>query len=133
LESSTQSGITRWREFLADEKKKISEQQNNMIFDAVEYQERSEAGESLLMRKGVIVRHLVMPDCVEDSKRVISYLLKTYGGQIFISIMCSEIFFFSSARNSALLPSLPAARSKTNSGSPTCRTISAIAALAQVK
>lgn len=74
-------------EFLADEKKKISEQQNNMIFDAVEYQERSEAGESLLMRKGVIVRHLVMPDCVEDSKRVISYLLKTYGGQIFISIM----------------------------------------------
>ena len=52
-------------EFLADEKKKILEQQNNMIFDAAEYQERSEAGESLLMRKGVIVRHLVMPDCVE--------------------------------------------------------------------
>ena len=74
-------------EFLADEKKKISEQQNNMIFDAAEYQERSEAGEPLLMRKGVIVRHLVMPDCVEDSKRVISYLLKTYGGRIFISIM----------------------------------------------
>ena len=74
-------------EFLAAEKKKISEQQNNMIFDAAEYQERSEAGESLLMRKGVIVRHLVMPDCVEDSKRVISYLLKTYGGRIFISIM----------------------------------------------
>ena len=74
-------------EFLADEKKKISEQQNNMIFDAAEYQERSEAGASLLMRKGVIVRHLVMPGCVEDSKRVISYLLKTYGNQIFISIM----------------------------------------------
>lgn len=74
-------------EFPADEKKKISEQQNNMIFDAAEYQEHSEAGESLLMRKGVIVRHLVMPDCVEDSKRVISYLLKTYGGRIFISIM----------------------------------------------
>ena len=74
-------------EFLADEKKKISEQQNNMIFDAAEYQERSEAGESLLMKKGVIVRHLVMPGCVEDSKRVISYLLKTYGNQIFISIM----------------------------------------------
>ena len=63
----------------ADEKKKI--------FGATEYQEHSEAGESLLMRKGVIVRHLVMPGCVEDSKRVISYLLKTYGNQIFISIM----------------------------------------------
>lgn len=63
----------------ADEKKKV--------FHAAEYQERSEAGESLLMKKGVIVRHLVMPGCVEDSKRVISYLLKTYGNQIFISIM----------------------------------------------
>lgn len=63
----------------ADEKKKV--------FYAAEYQERSEAGESLLMKKGVIVRHLVMPGCVEDSKRVISYLLKTYGNQIFISIM----------------------------------------------
>lgn len=63
----------------ADEKKKV--------FHAAEYQERSEAGKSLLMKKGVIVRHLVMPGCVEDSKRVISYLLKTYGNQIFISIM----------------------------------------------
>lgn len=63
----------------ADEKKKV--------FHAAEYQERSEAGESLLMKKGVIVRHLVMPGCMEDSKRVISYLLKTYGNQIFISIM----------------------------------------------
>ena len=74
-------------ELPADEKKKVSNQQNNRIFNAAEYQERSEAGESLLMRKGVIVRHLVMPGCVEDSKRVISYLLKTYGNQIFISIM----------------------------------------------
>lgn len=78
-----ESGI----KFPADEKKKVSNQQNNRIFNAAEYQERSEAGESLLMRKGVIVRHLVMPGCVEDSKRVISYLLKTYGNQIFISIM----------------------------------------------
>lgn len=74
-------------ELPSDEKKKVSNQQNNRIFDAAEYQERSEAGESLLMKKGVIVRHLVMPGCVEDSKRVISYLLKTYGNQIFISIM----------------------------------------------
>lgn len=79
----TESGI----ELPSDEKKKVSNQQNNRIFDTAEYQERSEAGESLLMKKGVVVRHLVMPGCVEDSKRVISYLLKTYGNQIFISIM----------------------------------------------
>ena len=74
-------------ELPTDEKKKVLNQQNNRIFNAAEYQERSETGESLLMKKGVIVRHLVMPGCVEDSKRVISYLLKTYGNQIFISIM----------------------------------------------
>ena len=51
------------------------------------YQRRSEKGEALIMTKGVIVRHLVLPGCVEDSKRVLAYLLKEYGSRIFISIM----------------------------------------------
>lgn len=41
----------------------------------------------LLMKKGVIVRHLVLPDHTEDSKEVIRYLYETYGDRIFISIM----------------------------------------------
>lgn len=40
-----------------------------------------------LITKGVIVRHLVLPECVEDSKKVIEYLYHTYGNHIFISIM----------------------------------------------
>lgn len=52
-----------------------------------EYQERSGQGESLLMTRGVIVRHLLLPGCLEDSKRVIAYLLETYGERIFISMM----------------------------------------------
>jgi putative pyruvate formate lyase activating enzyme len=52
-----------------------------------EYQRRSEHGESLLMTRGVIVRHLLLPGCTEDSKRVLDYLLDTYGDRIFISIM----------------------------------------------
>lgn len=52
-----------------------------------EYQRRSEQGESLLMTRGVIVRHLLLPGCTEDSKRVLDYLLDTYGDRIFISIM----------------------------------------------
>lgn len=52
-----------------------------------EYQKRSEKGESLIMTRGVIVRHLLLPDCLEDSKRVIRYLLERYGDRIFISIM----------------------------------------------
>lgn len=40
-----------------------------------------------IMQKGVIVRHLVLPGCLEDSKKVIKYLYETYGDRIFISIM----------------------------------------------
>lgn len=52
-----------------------------------EYQKRSEQGESLIMTRGVIVRHLLLPGGLEDSKRVIRYLLEQYGERIFISMM----------------------------------------------
>lgn len=52
-----------------------------------EYQQRSEQGESLIMTRGVIVRHLLLPGCTLDSKRVLDHLLDTYGERIFISIM----------------------------------------------
>ena len=40
-----------------------------------------------LMTKGVLVRHLVLPGHVRDSKEVIRYLYETYGNSIMISIM----------------------------------------------
>lgn len=40
-----------------------------------------------IMTKGVIVRHLTLPGYLEDSKKIIEYLYKTYGDTIFISIM----------------------------------------------
>jgi len=40
-----------------------------------------------LMKRGVIVRHLLLPGCVTDSKAVIKYLYETYGDTIYISIM----------------------------------------------
>ena len=40
-----------------------------------------------MMQKGIIVRHLLLPGCVEDSKAVLQYLHETYGDNIFISIM----------------------------------------------
>ena len=39
------------------------------------------------MLRGVVVRHLVLPGHVEESKKVIRYLYETYGDQIYISIM----------------------------------------------
>lgn len=43
--------------------------------------------ERRIMTKGVIVRHLILPGCSEDSKAVIEYLYNTYGDDIYISIM----------------------------------------------
>ena len=40
-----------------------------------------------IMKRGVIVRHLVMPGCVDDSKRIIKYLYEKYHDDIIISIM----------------------------------------------
>ena len=39
------------------------------------------------IRKGVIVRHLVLPGSTKDSKAVLEYLWNTYGDRIYISIM----------------------------------------------
>ncbi len=43
--------------------------------------------EGLIMKRGMIVRHLVLPGCTADSKAVIKYLYDTYGDDIYMSIM----------------------------------------------
>ena len=40
-----------------------------------------------ILESGVIVRHLVLPGCFEDSKRIIKYLYDKYGDNIILSIM----------------------------------------------
>lgn len=40
-----------------------------------------------MMKKGVIVRHLLLPGHVKDSKNVLKYLWETYGDRIYISMM----------------------------------------------
>ena len=40
-----------------------------------------------LMKRGLIVRVLILPGHIDDSKKIIEYLYKTYGNEIFISIM----------------------------------------------
>lgn len=46
-----------------------------------------ETDENSLMKRGVIVRHLLLPGCGADSRRVLRYLHTTYGSRIYISIM----------------------------------------------
>lgn len=43
--------------------------------------------ENGLMKSGVVVRHLVLPGCTDDSIRIMDYLHSEYGDDIVISIM----------------------------------------------
>jgi len=53
-----------------------------------EYEERENAKvETGMLLKGVIVRHLVLPGCIADSKRVLDYLYGKYENKIIYSIM----------------------------------------------
>ena len=47
----------------------------------------SETEELQLINRGVIVRHMVIPTHTADSKKIVEYLYRTYGDDIFISIM----------------------------------------------
>lgn len=40
-----------------------------------------------VMRKGVIVRHLLLPGCLEEAKQIVRYLYETYGDSIYMSLM----------------------------------------------
>lgn len=63
-------------------KKAIAEmvrQQPNPVFYEEEGQE--------LIKKGVIVRQLLLPGQLQDAKQIVKYLHDTYGNQIYISMM----------------------------------------------
>ncbi len=63
--------------FAKDAIQEMYRQVGNPIFDA----------STGLMKRGMIVRHLILPNCLDDSKVVLKYLFDTYGNDIFISIM----------------------------------------------
>ena len=44
-------------------------------------------GDDGMLRSGVIVRHLMLPGCLFDSRKILEYLTSRYGNRIFISLM----------------------------------------------
>lgn len=49
-----------------------------------EYDKEQEVG---LVKKGVIVRQLLLPGQLQDAKKIVKYLYDTYGNQIYLSLM----------------------------------------------
>lgn len=82
-------------EFFVKKKASLNQQmslwESEDVMDAATYNECADDlmsyGREVLMKRGTIVRHLLLPGCTEDSKAVVKYLYETYGDSIFISIM----------------------------------------------
>ncbi len=49
---------------------------------------KNEFDENGIMTRGVLVRHLMLPGLMLDSKRIMDYLYNTYGNNIYVSLMC---------------------------------------------
>ena len=43
--------------------------------------------ENGMIKKGVIVRHLVLPNCIENSKKVLKWIHENLPNEIYVSIM----------------------------------------------
>ena len=70
-----------------------------------------------LMLRGVLVRHLALPGCAEDSRAVLRYLHETYGDHIFISIMNQYTPMPQVLKKQECLPPPPSTRA-SSAGSP---------------
>lgn len=58
-----------------------------MVRQTVGEDESPQFDEHGMMTKGVIVRHLLLPGCLSDAKKIVKYLHETYGDYIYMSLM----------------------------------------------
>jgi putative pyruvate formate lyase activating enzyme len=47
-----------------------------------------------MMKKGVLIRHMIMPDLMEDSKNILRWIHEEFGRQAYVSLMCQYIPMF---------------------------------------
>lgn len=62
---------------------KASEAIKEMFFQVGEPQFNDDG----LIQKGLIIRHMMLPGLLFDSKKIVDYIYKTYGDSVYISIM----------------------------------------------
>ncbi len=60
-----------------------------------------------IMKRGVVVRHLMLPGHYNDTKRVLEYLFETYGNRIWVSLMSQYTPFYDGDRHPELRETVP--------------------------
>lgn len=51
-----------------------------------------------LLQRGVLIRHLVLPELLRDSKKILSWIRENLGKQAYVSLMCQYIPMFDANR-----------------------------------
>lgn len=59
----------------------------NALKEMIRQQKDAEFDENGIMKKGVIVRNLLLPGQVNNSKEIIKYVYETYGDSVYLSVM----------------------------------------------
>lgn len=67
--------------------KDYPEAAKNALYEMVSQAGTPKFDKNGIMKSGVIVRHLLLPGYIEDSKKVLKYLYDTYKNAVYISIM----------------------------------------------
>ena len=60
---------------------------SNTILEMVNQVGECEFDDEGIMTKGVIIRHLMLPGLLFDSKKVVDYIYKTFGDKVYLSLM----------------------------------------------
>jgi putative pyruvate formate lyase activating enzyme len=65
------------------------------MFEQVGYPVFNAAG---IMQKGVLIRHLILPELLEDSKKILSWIKDNLGAQAYVSLMCQYTPMFNACK-----------------------------------
>lgn len=70
------SGIDNYFEYATESIKEMYKQVGNSVFD-----------ENGLIKKGLIIRHLILPNYLENSKNILKWIKETFGDDVLVSVM----------------------------------------------
>ena len=73
--------------------KSIAKMKENQPFDIIE---------NGIMKKGVIIRHLVLPNNLDNSKKVLSFIKENYGVDSYVSLMGQYVPYFKALEDKSI-------------------------------
>ena len=74
----------------------------NVLLTCRKLQPNDEFDSNGIMKKGLIVRHLCLPNCIEDSKNIIDWIKQNLGNQTILSLMSQYVPMYKALNNTKI-------------------------------